>query len=138
MARKDNKTKNNNNKLHKLSEERRNREREKIFKDLQQAIETLRDDTIKRLLSTHEDILEMNKALIHLMETINNADEGKMSTRELLREMGSHNVHGLLLKGEELGFIKREPDKNRMVNYLSEEGQALLQAAATRHNKTQT
>jgi hypothetical protein len=115
----------------------RNEKTKELIKEVEQSLETLRTHTIKMRLSTTENILNMNRALIDLMETINNSEEGKVSTRELLREMGSFNVHRLLVEGEELGFIKREPDKNRMVNYLSEQGQALLQAAA-RHNKTQT
>jgi len=72
-----------------------------------QVIQTLREATLQRLGGSAKAIFQMNKGLIHVLNLINQAPEGKISTRELLRSINSTSMHKYLKEAEELGFLKR-------------------------------
>lgn len=83
---------------------------------------------------TPKRLLYMNRGLIHLLEIIDQSPESQISTRKLLEAINSGDLHRLIKKAEELGFIKREKVKkpkgqkgnNMVVNSLTEEGRVLL------------
>jgi len=113
--------------------------REKMM-SLPTAMQTLRVATINEItvpLSSPHRILSMNKGLIHLLQIIGKAPNGQISTRKLLDTVNSRDLHKLIIKGEELGFIKREKvpkppgqrGNNMVINSLTEEGRALLRVA---------
>jgi len=99
-----------------------------------QVIETLTEATFERLGGSARAIFDMNKGLIHVLNLINQAPEGKISTRELLRIINSTSMHKYLKEAEELGFIKRYTERMpqgqkggvMIMNSLTEEGRVLL------------
>jgi hypothetical protein len=112
----------------------REERKRKIAEMRSQVMQTLTDATFLKLGGQDKAVLDMNKGLIHILELINKAPEGKMSTRELLRTINSTAMHKLLKEAELYGFVKREleqmPQGQRggrmMVNSLTEEGRVLL------------
>jgi hypothetical protein len=94
----------------------------------------LTEATLERLGGSAKAIFQMNKGLIHVLNLINQAPEGKMSTRELLRSINSTSMHKHLTEAEELGFIKRYTERMpkgqkggvMVVNSLTEEVRVLL------------
>ena len=101
------------------------------------AVQLLVDSTLERLSTSYETILHMNRGLIHVLDIINKAPEGKISTRELLRSMNSMNMHKYLKEAERLGYVDRRTEKmpagqkggNMIVNSLTERGHMLLALA---------
>jgi DNA-binding HxlR family transcriptional regulator len=99
-----------------------------------QVIQTLREATLDRLGGSARAIFDMNKGLIHVLNLINQAPEGKISTRELLRSINSTSMHKYLKEAEELGFLKRYTERMppgqkggvMVMNSLTEEGRVLL------------
>jgi hypothetical protein len=116
------------------------REKMRSLRNNTTAMQTLRVATINDIvpaLSSPEKLVSMNRGLIHLLQIINKAPNGQISTRKLLDTLNSRDLHRLIIKGEELGFIKRDKvpkppgqkGNNMMVNSLTEEGRALLKVA---------
>ncbi len=99
-----------------------------------QVMQTLTEATIQRVGSFEKAIFQMNKGLLHVLNLINQAPEGKISTRELLRIINSTSMHKYLKEAEELGFIKRYTERMpqgqkggvMIMNSLTEEGRVLL------------
>jgi DNA-binding MarR family transcriptional regulator len=94
--------------------------------------------TLARFGDPYKTILHMNQGLIHVLEIIEQAPNGgKISTRELLRQINSDRMHKLLKRAEELGYVKREaarmPEGKKggtmVVNSLTAEGRELLRLA---------
>lgn len=100
-------------------------------------IQTLTQTTLERLGGRRKAIFQLNKGLIHVLELIDQAPEGKISTRELLRTINSTTMHKYLKEAELSGFVKREMVKapegkkggTMVVNSLTEEGRVLLELA---------
>jgi hypothetical protein len=84
---------------------------------------------------TPQQLLHMNRGLIHVLQIIDQAPNGQISTRKLLETINSGDLHKLIKKGEELGFIERKKVKNpkgqkgnnMVVNSLSPMGYKLLE-----------
>lgn len=104
------------------------------------AMQTLRTATINEIvpsLSSPQKLMSMNKGLIHLLQIIDKAPNSQIPTRRLLDIINSRDLHKLIKKGEELGFIKREKvpkpkgqkGNNITINSLTKEGHDLLEAA---------
>ena len=101
-----------------------------------QVLQTLTEATLLRL-GGQKAIFQMNKGLIHVLELIEKAPGGRISTRELLRTINSTAMHKYLKEAELSGFIKRELEQmppgqkggRMMVNSLTEEGRVLLEMA---------
>jgi hypothetical protein len=76
----------------------------------------------------------MNRGLIHLLQIIDQAPKGQISTRMLLKSIKSYDLHRLIKKAETLGFIKREKvpkppgqrGNNITINSLTPEGREIL------------
>ena len=99
-------------------------------------IQTLLEATInKKDGGLHRMVFQMNKGLFHILEIIDKAPNGKISTRDLLRTINSYNMHKLLKEAERLGFVKRETERMpegkkggvMVVNSLTEHGRVLLE-----------
>jgi DNA-binding MarR family transcriptional regulator len=105
----------------------------------QMIMEKLTKATLARFeASSYTTILRMNRGLIHVLQIIEQAPNGgKISTRELLRQIKSDKMHKLLKRAEELGYVKREaarmPEGRKggtmIANSLTEEGRDLLRMA---------
>jgi hypothetical protein len=102
-------------------------------------LQTLFEASVRRKTSNARSALyNMNRGLIHMLEIIEKAPNGKITTRELLKTIKSYNMHKLLKEAQILGFVKRTPEKTpkgmkggtRIVNSLTEEGRFLLQELA--------
>jgi hypothetical protein len=98
-------------------------------------IQTLLEATVnKKNGGLHRMVFQMNKGLFHILEIIDKAPNGKISTRDLLRTINSYNMHKLLKEAEKLGFVKRETERMpegkkggvMVVNSLTEDGRVLL------------
>ena len=99
-------------------------------------IQTLLEATVnKKDGGLHRMVFQMNKGLFHILEIIDKAPNGKISTRDLLRTINSYNMHKLLKEAERLGFVKRETERMpegkkggvMVVNSLTEDGRVLLE-----------
>lgn len=111
-------------------------EKKKKLKEMQyRVIQTLLEATVsKKDGGLHRMIFQMNKGLFHILEIIDKAPNGKISTRDLLRTINSYNMHKLLKEAERLGFVKRETERMpegrkggvMVVNSLTEDGRILL------------
>src|SRR5215210_1420705 len=77
---------------------------EREFDMKTQVMQTLMEATLDRLGGSARVIFAMNKGLIHVLNLINQAPEGKISTRELLRSINSTSMHKHLQEAEQLGF----------------------------------
>ena len=114
----------------------RGSERKKKLREMQyRVIQTLLEATVnKKDGGLHRMIFQMNKGLFHILEIIDKAPNGKISTRDLLRTINSYNMHKLLKEAERLGFVKRETERMpegkkggvMVVNSLTEDGRVLL------------
>jgi hypothetical protein len=112
-------------------------ERKRKLKEMQyRVIQTLLEATVnKRDGGLHRMVFQMNKGLFHILEIIDKAPNGKISTRDLLRTINSYNMHKLLKEAERLGFVKRETERMpegkkggvMVVNSLTEDGRVLLE-----------
>jgi hypothetical protein len=112
-------------------------ERKRKLGEMQyRVIQTLLEATVnKKDGGLHRMVFQMNKGLFHILEIINKAPNGKISTRDLLRTINSYNMHKLLKEGERLGFVKRETERMpegkkggvMVVNSLTEDGRVLLE-----------
>ena len=110
--------------------------RKKRLKQMQyRVIQTLLEATVnKKDGGLHRMVFQMNRGLFHVLEIIDKAPNGKISTRELLRAINSYNMHKLLKEAERLGFVKRETERMpegkkggvMVVNSLTEDGRILL------------
>ena len=111
-------------------------ERKKKSREMQyRVIQTLLEATVnKKDGGLHRMVFQMNKGLFHILEIIDKAPNGKISTRDLLRTINSYNMHKLLKEAERLGFVKRETERMpegkkggvMVVNSLTEHGRVLL------------
>lgn len=111
-------------------------ERKKKLREMQyRVIQTLLEATVnKKDGGLHRMVFQMNKGLFHILEIIDKAPNGKISTRDLLRTINSYNMHKLLKEAERLGFVKRETERMpegkkggiMIVNSLTEDGRVLL------------
>jgi hypothetical protein len=111
-------------------------ERKKKSREVQyRVIQTLLEATVnKKVGGLHRLVFQMNKGLFHILEIIDKAPNGKISTRDLLRTINSYNMHKLLKEAERLGFVKRETERMpegkkggvMVVNSLTEDGRVLL------------
>ena len=121
-----------------ISKAKKEEPRRKQVEMKMQVMDTLTEATLLKMGGQEKAILEMNKGLIHILELIDQAPNGKISTRELLRTVNSTSMHKLLKEAELLGFVKRELEKMpegqkggvMMANSLTEEGRVLLRLAA--------
>jgi hypothetical protein len=112
--------------------ERRNKTRKEKMQN--QAVQALVNSTLERISNSYEMIFGMNRGLIHILQLIDSAPGGKISTRELLRTMNSMNMHKYLKQAERLGYVRRESQKmppgrkggNMIVNSLTEQGRYVL------------
>jgi hypothetical protein len=112
-------------------------ERKRKLKEMQyRVIQSLLEATVnKRDGGLHRMVFQMNKGLFHILEIIDKAPNGKISTRDLLRTINSYNMHKLLKEAERLGFVKRETERMpegkkggvMVVNSLTEDGRVLLE-----------
>jgi hypothetical protein len=110
--------------------------RKKRLREMQyRVIQTLLEATVnKKDGGLHRMVFQMNRGLFHILEIINTAPNGKISTRDLLRTINSYNMHKLLKEAERLGFVKRETERMpegkkggvMVVNSLTEDGRVLL------------
>jgi hypothetical protein len=112
-------------------------ERKRKLGEMQyRVIQTLLEATVnKKDGGLHRLVFQMNKGLFHILEIIDKAPNGKISTRDLLRTINSYNMHKLLKEAERLGFVKRETERMpegkkggvMVVNSLTEDGRVLLE-----------
>ncbi len=112
-------------------------ERKRKLGEMQyRVIQTLLEATVnKKDGGLHRMVFQMNKGLFHILEIIDKAPNGKISTRDLLRTINSYNMHKLLKEAERLGFVKRETERMpegkkggvMVVNSLTEDGRVLLE-----------
>lgn len=110
--------------------------RKKRLREMQyRVIQTLLEATVnKKDGGLHRMVIQMNRGLFHILEIIDKAPNGKISTRDLLRTINSYNMHKLLKEAERLGFVKRETERMpegkkggiMIVNSLTEDGRVLL------------
>ncbi len=110
--------------------------RKKRLREMQyRVIQTLLEATVnKKDGGLHRMVFQMNRGLFHILEIIDKAPNGKISTRDLLRTINSYNMHKLLKEAERLGFVKRETERMpegkkggiMVVNSLTEDGRVLL------------
>ena len=110
--------------------------RKKRLREIQyRVIQTLLEATVsKKDGGLHSMVFQMNRGLFHILEIIDKAPNGKISTRDLLRTINSYNMHTLLKEAERLGFVKRETERMpegkkggiMVVNSLTEDGRILL------------
>ena len=109
--------------------------KKKLRKVQYRVIQTLLEATVnKKDGGLHRLVFQMNKGLFHILEIIDKAPNGKISTRDLLRTINSYNMHKLLKEAERLGFVKRETERMpegkkggvMVVNSLTEDGRVLL------------
>ena len=109
--------------------------KKKLRKVQYRVIQTLLEATVnKKDGGLHRLVFQMNKGLFHILEIIDKAPNGKISTRDLLRTINSYNMHRLLKEAERLGFVKRETERMpegkkggvMVVNSLTEDGRVLL------------
>ncbi len=110
--------------------------RKKRLREMQyRVIQTLLEATVnKKDGGLHRMVFQMNRGLFHILEIIDKAPNGKISTRDLLRTINSYNMHKLLKEAERLGFVKRETERMpegkkggiMIVNSLTEDGRVLL------------
>lgn len=117
-----------------ISKAIRQERKRKLVEMKMQVMDTLTEATFLKMGGPYKAILEMNRGLIHVLELIDQAPNGKISTRELLRTLNSTSMHKLLKEAEAFGFVKRElvkmPEGQKggkmMANSLTEEGRVLL------------
>ena len=112
-------------------------ERKRNLGEMQyRVIQTLLEATVNRKDGgLHRLVFQMNKGLFHILEIIDKAPNGKISTRDLLRTINSYNMHKLLKEAERLGFVRRETERMpegkkggvMVVNSLTEDGRVLLE-----------
>ncbi len=112
-------------------------ERKKRLREMQyRVIQTLLEATVsKKDGGLHRMVFQMNRGLFHILEIIDKAPNGKISTRDLLRTINSYNMHKLLKEAERLGFVRRETERMpegkkggvMVVNSLTEDGRVLLE-----------
>lgn len=110
--------------------------RKKRLREMQyRVIQTLLEATVnKKDGGLHRMVFQMNRGLFHILQIIDKAPNGKISTRDLLRTINSYNMHKLLKEAERLGFVKRETERMpegkkggiMIVNSLTEDGRVLL------------
>lgn len=110
--------------------------RKKRLREMQnRVIQILLEATVnKKDGGLHRMVFQMNRGLFHILEIIDKAPNGKISTRDLLRTINSYNMHKLLKEAERLGFVKRETERLpegkkggvMVVNSLTEDGRVLL------------
>lgn len=110
--------------------------RKKRLREMQyRVIQTLLEATVnKKDGGLHRMVFQMNRGLFHVLQIIDKAPNGKISTRDLLRTINSYNMHKLLKEAEKLGFVKRETERMpegkkggvMVVNSLTEDGRVLL------------
>src|SRR3712207_4432074 len=110
--------------------------RKKRLREMQyRVIQILLEATVnKKDGGLHRMVFQMNRGLFHILEIIDKAPNGKISTRDLLRTINSYNMHKLLKEAERLGFVKRETERMpegkkggiMVVNSLTEDGRVLL------------
>lgn len=110
--------------------------RKKRLREMQyRVIQILLEATVnKKDGGLHRMVFRMNRGLFHILEIIDKAPNGKISTRDLLRTINSYNMHKLLKEAERLGFVKRETERLpegkkggvMVVNSLTEDGRVLL------------
>jgi hypothetical protein len=120
-----------------LSTNPRGTEGKRKLREMQyRVIQTLLEATInKKDGGLHRMVFQMNKGLFHILEIIDKAPNGKISTRDLLRTINSYNMHKLLKEAERLGFVKRETERMpegkkggvMVVNSLTKHGRVLLE-----------
>lgn len=112
-----------------------NGKKKKLREVQYRVIQTLLEATAnKKDGGLHRLVFQMNKGLFHILEIIDKAPNGKISTRDLLRTINSYNMHKLLKEAERLGFVKRETERMpegkkggvMVVNSLTEDGRVLL------------
>lgn len=112
-------------------------ERKKKLREMQyRVIQTLLEATVnKKDGGLHRMVFQMNRGLFHVLQIIDKAPNGKISTRDLLRTINSYNMHKLLKEAEKLGFVKRETERMpegkkggvMVVNSLTKDGRVLLE-----------
>jgi DNA-binding MarR family transcriptional regulator len=81
-----------------------------------------------------EDFKRSHRALIHLLQTVDNAPGGTMWTRELLQAMNNWGAHGhnMIKSAEEQGYIKRKQGESehghfpKVYNIITPRGRNLL------------
>lgn len=110
--------------------------RKKKLREMQyRVIQTLLEATVnKKDGGLHRMVFQMNRGLFHVLQIIDKAPNGKISTRDLLRTINSYNMHKLLKEAEKLGFVKRETERMpegkkggvMVVNSLTKDGRVLL------------
>jgi hypothetical protein len=81
-----------------------------------------------------QKLIHLNRGLIHVLQVIQNSPTGRISTRQLLREVNSDKMHKLLKKAEDLGLIDRSIEPmpqgqkggKMTINYLTPLGEEVL------------
>ncbi len=98
-------------------------------------LETLQQAVLYESKAEPYKLVQMNKGLIHVLQVIRDAPNGRMSTRGFLKEIGSWEMQKDLKKAVDLNLVRREKERmpkgqkgrERIINYLTEEGKRLLE-----------